>query len=385
MSDVTLSGYGVVSGTLRVPRVGNWIADLIVDTDTAPSGRVSLDLFGATWSGTVLRAGGFAGRFSVTVVGGGGLWKKVQGKSYGAVPLSLPLQEILTAGGEALASAPPASKIAGWTRFGAAAERCLSQLLEGRGLDWRVQPDGKVWVGAETWPAAEPFEYTIIDSVPAEHRMEIAGESALPLPGTVFEGQRVSSVLHTLTASKWRTVIRFEDPDEGATEDKMRQAIVSIVEDTMRGVDWLARYVGKVVVTKSDGTVDVMMEDQRFGPSGLNAKVRFLPGCEVTLAPGAGVLIGFEGGDSAHPFAEPNGTGGILKIVLKAQSIEIEATTLKLKGTGTASLDGPSVAVGGTALDVRLGKGTNFVAALGDPVTPAVIGPGPLANTVVKV
>ena len=153
----------------------------------------------------------------------------------------------------------------------------------------------------------------------------------------------------------------------------------------MRGVDWLARYVGKVVVTKSDGTVDVMMEDQRFGPSGLNAKVRFLPGCEVTLAPGAGVLIGFEGGDSAHPFAEPNGTGGILKIVIKAQSIEIEATTLKLKGTGTASLDGPSVAVGGTAVDVRLGKGTNFIAAVGDATATGGAIVAPVANTVVKV
>ena len=43
----------------------------VIDTEVAPSGRVTLDFFGDTWSGTVLRAGAFAGKVTAIIVGFG--------------------------------------------------------------------------------------------------------------------------------------------------------------------------------------------------------------------------------------------------------------------------------------------------------------------------
>ncbi len=365
MSDCTCNGAPIVSGLLHAQRVGNWTFEGVVDTETAPSGRVTLDFFGDTWSGTVLRAGSFAGKTTVIIVGGAGVWRELKGKGYASVPLSLPLQEILADAGEQLGSAPPTDALSYWVRLGGTADRCLSQLLEDRPYAWRMQPDGKVWVGRETWPAAPEFEYVVVDDQPAEFRADIAGDRALPLPGTTFLGRRVSTVEHRLDGHRWRTRVVFEDPaaaELGATEDKDRQALVSIIEDTMRGVDYLARYPGKVVGVKGNDKIDVKVDHPRFPPNGFTVELRFLAGCEVQLQPGAGVLVGFGDGKASAPFAEPWGPGGIIKLTLQAQVIELKASKIDIGGQGSV---------------VSLGGGKTPVALVGDLVPAA---PGSVAT-----
>lgn len=366
MSDCTLNGSTIVSGSLLVQRIGSWSFEGLIDATTVPSGRVTLNLFGDTWSGYVLRAGEFAGRVTVIVVGGaGGLWKQLKGKGYQATTLALPLQELAQDAGEQLAGAPPTDRLAYWVRLAGTADRCLSQLLEEPGYAWRIQPDGRLWVGRETWPAAPEFDYTVLDDRPAEFRADVAGDRALPLPGQTFMDRRVSSVEHKLDGSKWRTRVSFEDPaaaELGASEDKERQALVSIIEDTMRGVDYLARYPGKVVGMKGSNKVDVKVDHPRFPENGFTCPVRFLPGSEVQLQPGAGVLVGFADGKASAPFAEPWGEGGVIKIVLAAQVIEFKASKID---------------VGGMNSIVSLGGGKTPVALVGDLTPMGPVAPNP--------
>lgn len=373
MSDCRLNGATIVNGTLLVQRVGNWTFEGLVDTAQVPSGRVTLDLFGDTWSGYVLRAGEFAGRVTVIIVGGaGGLWKNLKGRGYQATTLALPLQEIAQDAGEQLAAAPPTDRLAYWLRLAGTADRCLSQLLEEPGYVWRIQPDGKLWVGRESWPAAPDFEYTVLDDRSAEFRADIASDRALPLPGQTFMDRRVSSVEHKLDGARWRTHVTFEDPaaaELGATEDKERQAIVSIVEDTMRGVDYLARYTGKVIGVKGSDKVDVRVDHPRFPDNGFTCPLRFLPGCEVQLQPGAGVLVGFADGKASAPYCEPFGEGGAVKIVLSAQVIEFKASKID---------------VGGMATIVSLGGGKTPVALVGDlvPAAPGAVTANPALQAI---
>lgn len=396
MSDVTLNGAPVVEATIHVPRVGNWSAELLINADSPPSGAAALEMFGASWSGYVLRSGELAGRISVLLVGGaGGLWHQLEPRGYQGVPLGLVLRELLRDAGEQLApSSTPAvlaTALDHWPRLRGTADRCLSQLLEGRG-DWRVLPSGAIWAGTETWPAAPDFEYQVIDAIPAEHRLELAAETAVLVPGVTLEGQRVSTVTHRLDATRWRTTALFEDPDEGQTEDKMRQALVSLIEDTMRSVDYLARYGGAVVAMRGTNVVDVRPDDLRF-PELIGLPIRFLPGCELTLGAGDRVLVGFVDGNPTLPFCEPWGSGAMAQAkIVATEIVRILGVRVLVLGDNVVlgQEGGAEPGVKGTTLDSWL-KGHSHKVTCGaagtivDSAPPTAPPPGSMLSTKVKV
>ena len=75
-TDVTALRIGDAAVTrcdITFPRRGVWCADVDLDTETAPTGRVSVVVDGGpTWSGTVVSGGVSHGLWSGRIVGGAG-------------------------------------------------------------------------------------------------------------------------------------------------------------------------------------------------------------------------------------------------------------------------------------------------------------------------
>lgn len=358
MSDWTLTAAGttgpILSASLEVPRVGNFLGDLQLDWPLEaelPTGRVELGLYQDRWQAFVLRAARFAGAVQALVVGGrGGLWKALPPRSYQGVALREVLRRLLEAAGEELAADSSAQVLAQqlprWVQVGGLAERGLSTLLEGRGV-WRVRPDGTLWVGTESWPAAAvPDQVDVLDEPGADNVLVLAAESCAVYPGTTWGGRRISNVLHTLAGDQHRITLVFEE--EGATQDRLREALAGFVRDQVREVDYLARYTGRVKQQRQDGTVDVQPDDPRL--AGLPPlPVRFLPGCRVELSAEAQVLVGFENGSPAAPFCEPWGAGSLTKVTISAQTIELKASSIVVgDGTSTVRLAGGNTPVART-------------------------------------
>lgn len=122
------------------------------------------------------------------------------------------------------------------------------------------------------------------------------------------------------------------------------------------------------VLSQAGQTLELRLKvpDNLLQVYGLDAGLQGVPlalqGCwEVTLLQGAQVVVTFLASDPRQPVVLHIVSGTIL----------------------SATVDAASISIGSSATDIRLGKGSNFVAALGDPVTATVIGTP--ANVVVKV
>jgi hypothetical protein len=271
VADLSLNGAAVQHGTLRLPRIGAWTAEVVVDVATAPSGAVTLATGDGRYSlrGTVVRSGVDGERAHVRIVGGAG------------------------------------------------------------GL-WRVADDGTVWIGEETWPAASAADVDLVAEEPTHARVTV-GAASLPLgirPGTVYNGQRVSYVEHTFDADAARAEVWFER--EGATADRWGVALDALVRHTMRGVQWHARFPARVVGQNADGTLDLDPDDDRL-PDLVAVPLRlFLPGVTARVVAGARVLVGFEAGDPRRPIAELFESGALSELTIATQG----GATLRLMSSG---------------------------------------------------
>src|SRR5262245_42702100 len=101
------NGLRVTRASIVFPLVGTWRATLELDTADALSRSVTIEAASGCLSlkGTAFRSGEHAGKTVASVVGGAaGLAKTVDAKYYKAVPVKIPLTDLLSAGGEVLAS-----------------------------------------------------------------------------------------------------------------------------------------------------------------------------------------------------------------------------------------------------------------------------------------
>lgn len=206
---LTLNGSPIVEGVVCLPRVGAWHATLRVDAETAPTGRVSIDLDGTTYSGTIVRSGIRWGAVEVRVVGGaGGLSRSVPARYYRDVPARIVATDLIRGAGETLAtSADPAAlgtMLSTWTVAGGSAADALRHLLTTLNTSWRVLPDGTIWIGAETWPT-QRLDHEVVDVSPAEGWSEVWSERLSLMPGVTLDGQRVSYVEHHIAPRRIRT------------------------------------------------------------------------------------------------------------------------------------------------------------------------------------
>lgn len=83
--------------------------------------------------------------------------------------------------------------------------------------------------------------------------------------------------------------------------DRLKRELALFVERVMAGTRFHRLYPGRVV-SQSGDVVEVTLDDASMVVPPVPLRVG-LPGWQIKVAPGARVMVGFEGGDPARPFA----------------------------------------------------------------------------------
>jgi hypothetical protein len=219
MAFASVNGSPILEGTISLPRVGIWTAEveLPAPSDGAKTltGRAAIALGSLSFIGTFAHTGlDGHGRLRAAIVGGGaGMGTLLAAKSYIGPTLRLPLQDVLTDAGEKLSPTSDPGVLAfqmpAWSRMQAVAGASLAALVNAAGATWRVLTDGSVWVGFETWPASTMTAVGI--SFESESKRRTVA-SLLPsvLPGQVYQGERVDFVQHLIASRSLRTMLHLE-------------------------------------------------------------------------------------------------------------------------------------------------------------------------------
>lgn len=213
MAFLTLDGLPVYAATIRRPLRGAWWADVDVDADTAPTGRLSLVGGGATLVGTVApgRSEKWSNRTRVRLVGGaGGMGSTVPSRPYRGGTLRTVAKDLLTDAGEALAASSSSATLGviltRWTRLDGLAGALLTQLLDfaAPGAVWRTLPAGDVVVGPVAWTpsGAELLE---LDELGDEQRGCFAGTDLTLDAGQTLGGRKVGMVVQSISSDEVRT------------------------------------------------------------------------------------------------------------------------------------------------------------------------------------
>ena len=218
---LSLNSSPVLAASILMPRVGVWTADLEVDTDTAPTGTVTLASdAGPSWRGTVISGAMHLGTWRGRLVGGvGGLRRDLGPLAYQSPTLGDVLADVLRESGETLSTT--AASLANtsarlWHRVAGPAARTVEAVARAQGWPWRVLDDGAVWMGAESWDAVAGEDIDVLGYDPTEERYELGGEVFGLRPGATVllrtaegdTGVQVDSVLLRLdgelvTAAVW--------------------------------------------------------------------------------------------------------------------------------------------------------------------------------------
>lgn len=212
---VTLAGADVHRGRIHMPQRGWWWAEIDSDSQTAPTGRVSIAAAGGfTLTGFVVRSGVYLDTARSHIVGGaGGLTKIISPAAFQNALVRDVLNAVLGGVGESLSSTIPASVLAtllaSWTLTASTAARALDSLTFAAGAQtWRVLGDGTIWLGNETWPSQSlPASSDVLDIHPTGPRFEIGCATPALMPGVFLTdvGSNVLAVDHFITPERVRT------------------------------------------------------------------------------------------------------------------------------------------------------------------------------------
>lgn len=378
MSLVTVNGVGVISGTIIMPKVGVWSADLVLDQPdgTGFSAGTSATIASGSFSlaGTVAadRTGDFLDAVHVRILGGAaGMSKDSTARGFmqpGAFVRDV-LNGLAADSGETLSSTIAtgflATNIASWsTLAGEPVSANLRTLLNwiAPSYSWRILPDGTLWIGAETWPAASGT-FDILEQQPAEGNYTIGCESPFILPGTSLAGiGNVGRVEHQISAGRIRSRVSVElaEGDRG-----LQGAIARMVAAHTSDLDFYALYQCQVVTQSTDlTTVDVQFQGANKSKlAGLQrVPVRAGSGIKIQFATGATVLLGWDGGNPQAPFVclglsseSPTAINLAGSTPVARKGDHSGAGTLTLTLTGTTVLSGTYVDPDGTSTPVTSG------------------------------
>ncbi len=209
MAIVVAGGHVAFGGTILLPRVGVWTADLELDATADVAGAITIEVAaGPTFKGTVVSGQLAYGHLCARVVGGAaGLNKQAVPKHYVGATIRTVLADLVRTAGETLSDTiDPAlltRPLAGWTTLRMTVGETLAALV-GSGMPagsaWRILPDGTLWVGTETWPDSDVMEWRELDRQPREGRLELGLDSPALLPATVLGSDRIDYVAHRIDA-----------------------------------------------------------------------------------------------------------------------------------------------------------------------------------------
>ena len=307
----TLNGLTVSTMGLVMPRLGAWVAELVVETDEALAGAATLDLDGTTFVGAIAAGAVYAGRWTGRVVGGaGGLSRTLDPTAHQRITLAAIFAETLRAAGETAAAdlGDLSAEQRHWHRPRQTAAAEVAEIARAAGFAWRVLSDGTVWVGPEAWPElALGDDLEVMEHDTAAGRYTLAGSAALALlPGRTVNldgaSVRVAQVEHRVDARGALRTLVVADRDGAPTG--IVGALETIVARQTRRIDYFGLYPARVVAQHDDDTVDLVVDAERI-PNPQRVTIRHgLPGVtSVRVAAGARVRLGYDGGDPRRPYA----------------------------------------------------------------------------------
>ena len=344
--DVTLNEEPVISMSLHLPMSGAWSAELAVasDTDLAVGAIVTLRVLDRELTGRVARAGLFADRLSVRLTGGTVDWSQAVGvKHYRNANADQVLGDVTVALSDPLNITLPF-----WTRTPGTIGSTVQSIARYLALNWRVNPDGTVRMLAEAPEAVEPDAIELARD-PARGIVQLAPESAAVLPGCLVGSDSVGDVVYNLTDDGVRCIYYTE------ARATLRGSLERLVRWITRDTIYLGQYTATVIRQAADGTLDLMPDDLRLQSSGLQGvPIRHgLPGVTVEVPAGERVLLGFDSGDPAKPYAalwhegqvtrvriggsEPVALASLVSARLDALQQAFDAHTHTVATTGTAA------------------------------------------------
>ena len=208
----TANGTPLSEVRLTLPLTGNITADISIPQGGALiSGNVDLRVGSLVIRGTAFRSGERGiGRYALISGGNGGLSRTLAAQAFRQMSLSALLSGLLSEVGETLApdgdSAALATFAPHWVRLAQTAAEQVQAIAAAAGRNWRVRPDGSVWVGEDLFPVA-PSGGTLMDEWPEQGKRLYGTLEPSMLPGTTIDGWPIATVEHFANAKEIRTVV----------------------------------------------------------------------------------------------------------------------------------------------------------------------------------
>lgn len=257
------AGFQVVGGSLMVPMIGAWTADLQLATSNAVTGPVSVVIGNLTLQGYVYRSEPYGGQTRARLVGGYGGWRTtIPDQGYGSssgVLLSHILGDAANACGERISLPKDATVGNAFVRVEGPASDVLWQCMsQGLISSWYVAPSGVTTMAA--WPVAQvQTPFTVTDQQPDTGLVEIATEDYVSwLPGCTFTAPQ-------LTGSYQNGGVVYTFDNEGkfrfqvltGTTDRLLGPLRAFIASEVAPVRFFGRYaysISNPTTTTIDGS-----------------------------------------------------------------------------------------------------------------------------------
>lgn len=295
----------ILSLSLYMPLHGAWSADIQVATSDVPaSERYVIGLEGQPLTGRIARAGAYADRVLLRVIGGVVDWQEdFEVQHYTSATAARVLSDLGVS-----TDTPVTDALPHWTRPAGTRGQAMQVLSRTLGLNWRCNPDGSVRLRAES-----PVPVTLSDSTelrrdPGRGVVDIAVEQALIIPGVQVGQDVVSDVLYEIEPGG-RLRCRYWIAQRGSPLERIAQWAT-------RQSLYLGQYACKVTRQAPDGTLDLEPDDARVAGAGLQGiPIRHgLPGCTVKVAAGTRVRLAWDDGDPRVPYAALWDSGDVTEV-----------------------------------------------------------------------
>lgn len=319
--EVNLNGAPVLELSLSLPVSGAWSADIQVASGKAlaAGARASLELPGLTLEGFVKRSGVFGDRAQLRVTGGALDWQSVlPAKNYQKTDVATVLADMGVSTDQ-----PVTNPLDFWSRPSGTTGQALQQVADYLGLPWRINPDGTVRLRAEAPQSVNPGAIELKrDEV--RGMVDLALERAVVLPGCLVGSDTVGDVLYT-ASGELRCRYFVVGSGTGGFRNQLEKLIRWVTRDTL----YLGTYTAEVSSQAADGTLDLMPFDSRIRSTGFQSiPIRHgMAGVkELKVPPGELVMLAFDGGSPAKPYASLFYSGKVTKMVLDIESLEVGGT-----------------------------------------------------------
>jgi hypothetical protein len=357
----SVAGFQLVSGSLVVPLIGVWTADLQLAGEETVSGQVSVVIGNLTLVGAVFRSDAYGGQTHVRLVGGAGGWRtSITPQGYGntaGVMLSQILGDAAAACGEKVNVAEDASIGNAWVRVNfdsSVAGDILWQLLHlGAIPAWYVDPTGITQIAA--WPTVQvTTPFTVTGQKADKGVCTIATEDYVSwMPGCTFANPLLATTFTSAGVHyEWTPdgKFRFEVlTSSAAGEDRTLGPIQQVIQKELAPTRFFGRY-RYIVSSPSTTTIDGSPMDTTLGLPDLQNVPLASDSISVYTPPnGSEAHIEFLDGSPAFPrcvwtagnsnsIAVANGTnpdaklGDTVQSVISGSSLVLVGTTLALAG-----------------------------------------------------